>query len=234
MISLCRYYHGEKDCPFANTDKSYDMWHIERGWVDMAENGDKPTFSQSQCEEYWPDTAALFKSKASGLPQSFRDLIADWVIRGINMNAYLDPVELLKDYFGIPYVQRNPLKPKEPGTDDNAYSFMFNDGSFSDSYRKLCRYYHGEKECPYPLNSIQHTFWGIEHHWIEHIADDETKDGELLTAFLLDFPDGFAYIEEVNDSLKALLWDRYHHWGGDKDGFYNYLMSFIENAPTSD
>lgn len=48
--------------------------------------------------------------------------------------------------------------------------------------------------------------------------------------FLVDFPDGVPAIENVPTSLKATLYDQYYRFGGNKDGFVEYLMTYLSDA----
>ena len=95
---------------------------------------------------------------------------------------------------------------------------------------KLCRYYKGEKKNPYNATGMHHTYWEIEYMWVNQVMDDHTLMNEYLSNFAFDFPDLMSFISTPL-SLKAFMYDQFYHFGGKKDGFENWLYSYLESFP---
>jgi len=234
LLKFCRYYKGEKDCPPEIQDnwKHDCFWRMEERWVNY---GIDRQFTMSQCIEFWPETAHIFMEVAKGLPKAVKDGLASYIICAKNLNPYVEALEFLCSYFGLPY--KDPREPDseeepepEPIHEDRVIEARFELGiDRTEDYLQLCRYYHGEDECPDNLEGIQTTFWGLERAWIKSANDTRWEDS-IITEFLIDFPDGFKDLE-IPLGLKAIISDQYQHWCSGKDGVEDYLISYLKNAP---
>lgn len=96
---------------------------------------------------------------------------------------------------------------------------------------KHCLYYNGENECPYDPRGIQSTFWRIEKIWSMVVSEDEVEESNKCSEFLYNFPDAIPSVTHVPTSLKATLYDQFCRFGGDKDGFPDYLNAYMSEAP---
>lgn len=94
----------------------------------------------------------------------------------------------------------------------------------------LCKYYKGEEENPFDIKSIQRTFWTLEQSWVKLVLTNETRSANYALEFSLDFPDNLDYID-IPLTLKATMYDRYYHFMDGKDGFPEFLLAYINNAP---
>lgn len=94
----------------------------------------------------------------------------------------------------------------------------------------LCKYYKGEEENPFDYGTIQRTFWNLEQGWVKLVLTNETRYGNYALEFSIDFPDNLDYID-IPLSLKATMYSRYYHFKGSKDGFPEFLIAYINNAP---
>lgn len=75
-----------------------------------------------------------------------------------------------------------------------------------------CRYYHGDSEPPYSHDWLR-CLWDYERVWCEQTLNDE--DGFLDKAvrkYIEVFPDDFNPNDNVPESLRALLLNRFIHW----------------------
>ena len=84
---------------------------------------------------------------------------------------------------------------------------------------KLCRYYHGERECPLKeQDSIM--FWEYERIWVDNTVSADLSFGDLLSDYLNAGLKDFEKFDDTPITLKALLFNRYEHWFyGDREGF---------------
>ena len=86
---------------------------------------------------------------------------------------------------------------------------------------KYCRYYKGEKECPYEGIEL-YRFWNYERVWVERMLDRtyEFRDElhEYITAGLVDF----EKYDDTPMTLKALLFNRFGYC------FSGGLMGMVE------
>lgn len=73
-----------------------------------------------------------------------------------------------------------------------------------------CRFFDGGKRCPYASN-FERRLWEYERHWVETPDEDLADEVSSYRRFgLRDFSSG----DGVPETLKALLWGRFIHWGG--------------------
>lgn len=93
-----------------------------------------------------------------------------------------------------------------------------------------CLYYNGEDECPFNPRSLQYTYWRMEKIWVKITCQDETVEDNRLQEFLVDFPDGIDSIESIQTSLKATIYNQYCRFGGSKEGFEDYLITYLAKA----
>lgn len=94
----------------------------------------------------------------------------------------------------------------------------------------LCKYYKGEDESPFELGTDEYTFWSLEKAWVTLVLTNETRSANFALEFSIDFPDDLDYID-IPLTLKATMYSRYSHFVGNKEGFPEFLISYINNAP---
>lgn len=82
-----------------------------------------------------------------------------------------------------------------------------------------CRFFNDEKEAPDSLNQNEKMFWFYEQHWVNGNLQDHH-----YTGYIQDHPSMKEF--EVGDGtpqdLKALICDRYCHFGGTDEGFKDF------------
>ena len=79
---------------------------------------------------------------------------------------------------------------------------------------KQCRYYNGESEPPRSLPDGCASMWYYERHWVDWSLKGDSMMDEfqrMIEEFHLESKDG----ENTPLTMKALLLNRYLHWGGD-------------------
>jgi len=95
---------------------------------------------------------------------------------------------------------------------------------------KTCNYYKGEKECPFPLTSVEATYWDIEETWVKLVNPNEGRSDALVLEYIMDFdPDQFRFAD-IPLSLKAVLYDQYYHFYGSKNGFDNFIKTYYKRS----
>lgn len=77
-------------------------------------------------------------------------------------------------------------------------------------YLKFCRYYHGEKECPYKGDKA--LFWGYELAWIEMSLSKDDALGNMLEEYIRAGLGQFEMQDDTPATLKAVLFNRFCHW----------------------
>lgn len=88
---------------------------------------------------------------------------------------------------------------------------------------QFCKYYQGEKECPY--QGTNGVIWDWEKSWVELSVDDD-KGAFLLSSFLDEYifcgMKDFQKYDDIPITLKALAFNRFNQWdeGGDFKEFY--------------
>lgn len=99
---------------------------------------------------------------------------------------------------------------------------------------KFCKYYKGEKECPYtndsPEDSMKRHFWNYESYWVDSDDKIRSENVGLLRAYGLE---DFNANDGTPISLKALLLNRWGHWEGlyDIEGFKKwYLADYLQSG----
>ncbi len=95
-----------------------------------------------------------------------------------------------------------------------------------DELIKCCRYYKGEKECPYKGNSA--LMWDYERRWCNEIeADSDHSYARMVKYYKEDGLEDFHANENPPISLKALLYSRYGHWiDGSVESFKEWYDEF--------
>ena len=78
---------------------------------------------------------------------------------------------------------------------------------------KLCRYYHGEKECKLK-EQTDIMFWEYERVWVhETLKENDTSFfSEMLSLYLVIGLKDFEKFDDTPITLKALLFDRFCKW----------------------
>lgn len=78
-------------------------------------------------------------------------------------------------------------------------------------FLKFCRYYKGEKECPYDTEKDS-MFWDYERKWVNF----SISSNDILNEFVTDYQNArlgtFSKDDKVPISLKALLFNRFCYW----------------------
>jgi hypothetical protein len=91
----------------------------------------------------------------------------------------------------------------------------------------FCKYYKGEKECPF-TDQIKSTFWFYERVWV----NDELNCPKAVEEYIDDFALTKVNIDDgVPCPLKALLFNRFHKSSGAsllQDG-ENFRKFYLEN-----
>lgn len=86
-------------------------------------------------------------------------------------------------------------------------------------YLRFCRYYKGEKGSPYS-NDMKSLLWDYERIWIDLSIKKDDYLGEMLDDYLAAGLKDFEKTDDTPITLKALLYNRYDHWGqGTPDSF---------------
>lgn len=97
-------------------------------------------------------------------------------------------------------------------------------------YTLQCRFYNGEDKAPKTFSQNEGMFWFYEQHWVTHKAK-----GDLYTGYLNEYPDLHSF--EANDKtpleLKALLCDRYCHFGGVVESFKKFYLKEYQPRMTN-
>lgn len=88
----------------------------------------------------------------------------------------------------------------------------------------FCRYYKGEDENPYDVIDPRYNAWNCEKCWISLKNTDDNFLHGLCQEFLSVFPD-WTSDAPVPVSLRALIFDRYTHFGGSDAGFISFYNS---------
>lgn len=72
-----------------------------------------------------------------------------------------------------------------------------------------CRYYKGEKECPYTMDEA--IAWGAEKFYVENF-----REGSIIFDFLSEYQrmelSSFQMLDGVPLTLKAVLYNRFEHY----------------------
>lgn len=99
------------------------------------------------------------------------------------------------------------------------------DNNKKDLLLKHCRYYKGEEKNPFKDDRF--PFWTLEKAWIEEVIKDDAS------VLLIDYCNEFktACHDLANDdiipmSLKAIIHNRYYHFGGSDKGFKDFLNRY--------
>ncbi len=69
LLQFCRYYKGEKDCPYKDTSNSSLGWNIEMMWVKV--HSTNPDVLQKSLSEYIGKGLASFRN-TDDTPMSFK------------------------------------------------------------------------------------------------------------------------------------------------------------------
>lgn len=87
LIKQCRYYKGEKDCPYNDKDPRYTAWGIERIWVDTFNREDYTSYC---IEDYIRHGMSSYRT-ADGIPLSLKATL-------MNRYFYYADREMLDDF----------------------------------------------------------------------------------------------------------------------------------------
>ena len=209
-LKLCHYYKGEEKNPYTNLPEAL-FWEYEKQYFfnpERVPNGSK------YWQEHISDTARDYADMAPYLldkilPVETRGMLAFACedLAQHNPIARLDLLRYFPENVNQTILERYRHKP------------LLND----------CKYYKGEEECPYPGTDIKSTYWRLESIWVEEVNDNEILRDEYGFNFTIDFPDDMAHITSIPFYLKATMYDQYRHFGGSKEGFEDWLYSYLES-----
>jgi len=95
-------------------------------------------------------------------------------------------------------------------------------------YLPFCRYYKGEKECPYSENESKRDFWYYENAWVQM----ESSTSNLLERYQKRYIES-EFNDKIKDSvpirLKSLLYNRYCHFVDFQgSGFLDYYKMYVD------
>lgn len=77
-----------------------------------------------------------------------------------------------------------------------------------------CRYYKGEKTCPFPNDDVRASLWEYERTWCEMQRKRDAKMNDCLRDYNLYGLTVFEPYDGTPVSLKAFLFDRFANWIG--------------------
>lgn len=88
-------------------------------------------------------------------------------------------------------------------------------------YTLQCRFYNGEEEAPDWMSQNERMFWFYEQCWV--LGNTE---GNFYNGYLQDYPSlkDFESSDRTPLELKALICDRYCHFGGDVESFKKFYL----------
>lgn len=92
-------------------------------------------------------------------------------------------------------------------------NLKINTGMNEKDYLKFCRFYKGEKECPYK-EGIKSILWDYERIWIKLNLNKDDALGNMLDDYLRAGLSEFEMQDDTPITMKALLFNRYSHWIG--------------------
>lgn len=102
----------------------------------------------------------------------------------------------------------------------------------TDELIKQCRYYKGEADSPYKIESLQHTAWCFEALWVRAMA----REDEITSSALSEYESlglmGFHSDDGIPTPLKAFLANRffYHYGREDIDEFKKFYESLYSTT----
>lgn len=94
---------------------------------------------------------------------------------------------------------------------------------------RYCRYYKGEDKCPFPSYGIDATYWELERSWVNLVNPNEDIREGMVFELAMDFPYTFPYIDAPT-SLKAFMYNRFYQFHGEKEGFENFLKTYVNRS----
>lgn len=220
------YYKGEEECPFdEGTNEALWWWHESMYF----------RFGLPENHEHWETMALECKDEIEPIKRL--------------MNSDLVPIET-KGFLCYSVGTTLGHNPHE----DFKFFYEYGRGHFDDSiYKELyeididelpesekeeirknamnkyCLYYHGEESCPFEETDSRARYWDLEQTWIKLVVASEVRQDNMLLPFALDFPDTLDGYK-IDVTLKATMYDRFMHFGGSKDDFPAFLLSYLSHA----
>lgn len=94
---------------------------------------------------------------------------------------------------------------------------------------KLCRYYHGEKDCNSKDKDIQMLF-KIEKMWVDRMLSEDSDFDALLDEYITFGLTSFSETDDVPVTLKALLFNRFNQYNDriDVDAFKTWYKRYYD------
>lgn len=92
-LQFCRYYKGEKVCPF--TDERLSFWDLEKSWISAYENGQND-FLDECIDEYTSIGLATFEWD-DDVPVSLKALLFHRYCK--NSYSMMDAINPFKDWY---------------------------------------------------------------------------------------------------------------------------------------
>lgn len=214
LLHHCRYYKGERKCPFQGTKEM--LWGWEKAWIKMIQSEDEKD--------------SEFLSKA----------LEDYILAGLSDFEKYDDIPLtLKAILYNRFDHWNG-----GGGFKLFYLRYYNEDIMvsEQSFVRLCRYYRGEDDCPQGVSKLLWGYeksW-VEFN-LRASKFGNGADADYLKTIEREYNDsGLRYFEMMDDtpaSLKALLFNRFCHWDGGSmrhsvEPFKKwYLSSYIGKEP---
>lgn len=95
FLKYCRYYKGEKECPYKDTDPNKSMlWFYERSW--LIDIGNVAEDSNTAISEYINSGLGLFE-QFDGIPLSLKSYLFNRYAK--TCNSLADAVEPFKVFY---------------------------------------------------------------------------------------------------------------------------------------
>lgn len=179
-----------------------------------------------KCIKMLPNLAPILKgnrfSKETKGMIAYMIIMQDYNAPGTNMDFFLEygkPVDK-KDI--IPPVQPEPLAEFTKEVQD---AMAEQNEKGNPHLYKYCRFFKGEKECPFKPGTPQNEYWWAENVWVLHVHNDAILRDQVTFQFDITWRDKLDYIE-MNDELKATLFDQYYNNVQNADGFEDWLVAY--------
>lgn len=99
------------------------------------------------------------------------------------------------------------------------------DNNKKDLSLKHCRYYKGEEINPF--NDYRIPFWQLEKIWLDMVGNDSKILSEYCEEFKIACP-SLANDDIIPMSLKAIIHNRYCHFGGSDEGFKDFFKKHYQ------
>lgn len=186
-----------KQCRYYNGHESNNLFaDYERIWINrILEN---PHHFDGYIEEYKFFGLGDF-NLTDGVPISLKALLFNRFYHWSGGYGIDNDRDSFKDWYNRQYIEKSPTE-----------------------LIKHCRYYKGEEKNPF--KDYRFPLWTLEKAWIEEVIKDDTSVSLInyCNEFKTACPD-LANDNIIPMSLKAIIHNRYYHFGGSDKGFKDFL-----------